>query len=53
LTSIPQGSRANKPEAVVVVPVVRPVVVTIRRLRIPSVIVPTAAAYHTVIAVSI
>jgi len=45
---IPQGSGANKPEADVVVTVVRIVVVPIRRTQVLAVVVPVPAAFHPV-----
>ena len=46
----PQGSGANKPEAKVVVPVLRGVAVTNSGMRVVGGIVPAAAANHTVTA---
>jgi len=45
-----QDSGGNQPKADIVVPVVGIVVVTTNRLRVLSRIVPTAAAFHAVIA---
>ena len=50
--SIPQGSGADKPEADVVVPVVRVVVVVpVRRTRVLRIVVPVPAAKHAVRAI--
>jgi hypothetical protein len=58
LCNIPQGSGAHQPETYVVVPVVRVVVVPVVRVVVVPIgrtdvlrrIVPTPAAFHTVIA---
>ena len=49
LSSIPQGSGAHQPEANIVVPVVRVVVVPIGRTRVLTIVVPRPAAFHTVV----